>query len=80
MDDFFKELKALKEKFIQEVADACVRYGWEIVPLSFDEIYDFWNPALDKLLDKGFRHKIERKVKRLKKKLNPVWRWWRKLW
>lgn len=77
-DKFIEELNILKEKFIQDVASICIRYGLDLIPLSFDEIYKFWNPALNKLINKQFRRKIERKVKRLKKKLNPFWRWIRK--
>ncbi len=78
MDDktrwFYRDLRELKDEFIAKVAKLCTNYGIEIIPFSFDEVFDFWNPALDKLIDKDFRCKIERKVKKLKKKLNPVWR------
>jgi len=76
MDDkqFYRDLRVLRDKFVQDVADLCVKYGTELIPLSFDDVFNFWNPALEKLIDKDFRQTIERKVKSLKKELNPLWR------
>jgi len=71
---FYRDLRALKDQFISDVAALCTEYGMDLIPLSFDDVFNFWNPALDKLIDKDFRHKIERKVKKLKKELNPLWR------
>jgi len=74
MKQFYRDFRAIKKHFIQEIATLCTRYGTDVIPLSFGDIFDFWNPALDKLIDRDFRRKIERKVKKLNKKLNPLWR------
>jgi len=76
---FYRDLRELKDQFINAVGELAVQYGMDLIPMSFDDIFKFWSPALDKLIDKDFRHEIERKVKKLKKELNPVYRWFRKL-
>lgn len=77
---FYRDLRILKKEFIEKVGALVVKYGLNIVPLSFEDVFNFWNPLLDKLIDKDFRHKIERKIKDAQKKLNPFWRKLRKFW
>lgn len=71
---FYRDLRKLKDQFIADVSKLCIEYGMDIIPFSFDEIFNIWNPALEKVIDKNFRRKVERKTKKLKKKLNPFWR------
>lgn len=83
MDDqtkqFYRDIRTLKDGFIKDIGDLAIKYGIDIVPLSFDDIFKIWNPGIEKILDKDFKRKIERKVKRMNKKLNPFYRAFRKL-
>lgn len=72
--NFYRELREARQRFVTEVARICASYGMDLVPMSFDDVFDFLSPKLSKLIDKDFRRHIERKVKNLKKKLNPLWR------
>ena len=76
---FYRDIRGLKDKFIKDIGDLAVGYGMDVVPLSFDDIFNIWNPGIERILDKDFRRNIERKVKKLNKKLNPFYRAFRKL-
>jgi len=71
---FYRDIRKLKDNFIQDVSDTAIGYGIELIPLSFDEIFTIWNPVMDKTIDKDFKRTIERKLKGLNKRLNPFWR------
>lgn len=73
---FYRDIRSLKDRFIKDVGDVAVGYGMDVVPLSFDDIFNIWNPGIEKIIEKSFKRTIERKVKKLKKELNP---WWRKI-
>jgi len=83
MDDktkqLYRDIREAKDRFVREIGDICVGYGMEVVPLSFDDIFGIWNPGIEKIIDKDFRRGIERKVKKINKELNPLWRALRKL-
>lgn len=74
LNEFWRELRALKDNFVIDVGKLCIKYGTELIPLSFDEIDKILNLPLNKLLDRDFRRAIECKVKKTKKELNPLWR------
>jgi len=72
--EFYREIRLARDKFVDEVKSICIKYGMDIVPFPELEIIEFWKSRLDKIIDKDFRTKIERRIKSLKKELNPVWR------
>jgi len=78
--ELWRELRNERDAFLENILAICAKYGVDMVPMSANEILTFFDFPLSKLMDNDFRREIERKIKRRKKELNPVYRWFRKLW